>query len=316
VPADLQAALEPALQTEVDRLQQGLPDLKLVLLNTTDPLYRGYVTAGLLHLAPADYEHLDSGLASTTVTQGKVNGQVQPVCYILYRPERAGYLYRAYIAPITAVASLQSAAAFLIGHETGHCLDHLQREAQIGSKMVWATADVAPLGLAPIAAARVFGPQMASGAYPAHQLDLSKDNAQRQYEERVADAFGVLWVWRLGGSAAVREAVLAARAPLPAWDAHATGPALQALDGVKEALAQTQGVADIWQIARQVQRSTGVDASLGEGSTHALNPLAAYMTPGNDPAKAGTAALPAQPIPVAPSRSFDALPRFGAPPLE
>jgi len=284
-----------------------VPWLKLVLLNTQDPLYHGYVAAGLLQVNDDAYAHREAGLAALPIGEGKVNGMSKAVCYVLYQPDEAATVYRAYFAPISAVASAQSAAAYLVAHEVGHCLDRLERTHLVGQKMAWPLDQVAAIGLAPEAIRRVFGASLAAGAYGAKERDLAHDHAQRQYEERIADAFGILWVWRLGGSEAVRDAVMAQRATLDPWDVHATAPILKALDGYKEPLAHSDGVSDIWALARKAQLAAGVDPSLGTDSPHAVDPAV-------DPAAATSVAVPVKPQDLAPQpRNFNDLPRFGAP---
>lgn len=307
VPAEAQAALFTLFQEELARLQPGIPFAKLVLLNTSEPTYRSYAAAGLLGVGNDAFSHLESGLAAVGVYGGQVNGQPMPVCYVLYQPEEAGHIYRNFVQPIAAVADQRSAAAFLMAHEVGHCLDRFERHDQLGKKMVWAAADLAPLGLEPNAVTRVFGATMASGAYEARTKDLYRDNGQRQYEERVADVFGMAWVWRLGGKETVRDALVQTRSHTDPWDAHATAPALTALDHYKDPLSQTNSVGEVWVLARKVQLQVGVDPSLGPNSQHALNPMAQYL---DAPAQPDPATLP-RPLPQPTGRNFKDLPRFG-----
>lgn len=310
ITAEESAELETLLKTEVDRLQGAIPTMHLVLLNTDDTAYRGFISAGVLKVSDSAFDRMEQGLAGLEISQGKINGNEGAVCYILYSPHLAGFLVRSFVNPIREVASAQSAAAYLMAHETGHCLDQLEREQTIPDQAIWASAELAPLGLAPAAVQRVFGDSMPSAAYLNQRRALAADNAQAQYEERVADAFGILWVWRLGGSAKVRDVVQARRAYLSPWSAHATAPILAALDNYKDALAKSQSVADVWALARQAQLAIGVDPSLGKDSTHVHNPLMDAPATPEERAAAETA-LPQPPAPPT-SHNFNDLPRFGS----
>lgn len=314
VPEAAQATLFQLFGEELARLQQGIPFAKLVLLNTNDPTYRAYVAAGLMRTDDEAFTHLESGMASVTVIDGFYNGQRGPVCYVLYHPDEAGAIYRNFVQPITAVSDERSAAAYLMGHEVGHCLDRLERQTLMAGKMVWNADEVTPLGLSPVAVQRVFGATLATAAYPTKTKDFYRDNAQRQFEERVADLFGVAWVWRLGGKEAVVKALEEARAPMHPWDSHATVPALQALDQAanKQQLSQAQSVADVWQLARKVQQEVGVDPSLGPGSEHALNPMGQYLDGTPAPSSSAAPAPQPMPLPIPQGRNFNDLPRFGA----
>lgn len=305
--ADQVAVIWPLLQTETQRLQSSIPWLKLALLDTRDPTYRAFMAAGVLKVSDADLVRMEQGLASVAVQQSQVNGQASAVCYILFDADHAGSLYRSMFLPLQAASDSHSAAAYLVGHETGHCLDRLERQQKLAQDMAWNSADLAPLGVSPIAAQRVFGDQMATAAYTSQIRRLSADAAQSQYEERVADAFGVLWVWRLGGAARLRDVLATYRSHQSPWAAHFTTPTLMQLDQEKEALAQTQSVAQIWALAREAQLATGVDPSVGLGSAHATNPLLDTLPEAPPP-------VPVRPEDLVPkSRNFNELPRFGEP---
>lgn len=308
-------ALEPLLKEEIARLDRALAgQMGVVLFRTDDPLLRGFISSGILRVPDEAYVRLESGLASVTVLTGKHNGVQKPMCYVLYNPLRSKPTENGYYLPLgQATGDYRQAAAFLAGHETGHCLDQLERDHVRSKGMRWTAEDAILGGLQPDAFGRVFGAASAStpvatGAYPAKVNDLYGDLAQRQFEERVADAFGVLWVWRLGGSAKLLDALTESRQRERPINAHATAPILAIVPTQKEALAQTEGVNQVWALARVLQRQAGVDAALGQGSQVAKNPLGEVL----QKAKAERKPLP----PSAPprSKSWNEIPRFGSPP--
>jgi hypothetical protein len=255
------------------------------------------------------FTHLESGLAAVAINGGTVNGNAQAVCYVLYSPEQAGPVYRNFVVPITKAADERSAAAFLMGHEVAHCLDHFERFDVLRKKMIWSADEVAPIGLSPIAVTRVFGANFASGNYFTQGVALYKDSAQAQYEERVADAFGMAWVWRLGGKQAVLDALIESRSHANPWDVHATAPVLVAMGKNKSALTKTDSLADVWALARKTQLEVGVDPSLGKDSPHVLNPMAQYLDQPMDTPKVDKPRALPQPK----GKNFNDLPQFGVP---
>ncbi len=309
-------ALEPLLREEIQRLDGVLDGrMGIALFRTDDPVVQGFVSSGILKIPAEAYLRLESGLASVAVLQGSHNGVQRPMCYVLYNPPRAKPVENGYYLPIgQATGDYRQAAAFLAGHETGHCLDHLEREVARGKEMRWTAEQANLVGLHPDAFLRVFGVSTttafaATGAYGAKANDLYGDLAQRQYEERIADAFGVMWVWRMGGSPKVLDAVRASRLRERATNAHATAPILDAVAQHKEELGKTTGIDGVWTLARRLQRETGVDPALGPGSQVAKNPLAEELQKAKDERKKRP------PPPQPKSQSWQAIPRFGAPPL-
>ena len=314
VRADSPPPLEPLLQEEIQRLDRALAGrMGVVLFRTDDPVLRGFISAGILRVPEEAYVRLESGLAAVTVLTGFHNGVQRPMCYVLYNPLRSKPTENGYYLPIgQATGDYRQAAAFLAGHETGHCLDQLEREAIRSKSMRWTSVQANLAGLQPAAFGRVFGAsdpttQVATASYASKVNELYGDLAQRQYEERVADAFGVLWVWRLGGSAKVLEALTESRRRERPINAHATAPILEAVPTQKEALAQTEGIDQVWALARGLQRQVGVDAALGPGSQVAKNPLAE----GLKKAKAERPVAPPAPPPR--TKKWNEIPRFGAP---
>lgn len=307
--------LEPLLREELARLDHAMAgNMGIALFRTDDPVIRGFISTGILQVPPEAYVRLESGLAAVAVLHGKHNGVQRPMCYVLYNPLRSRPTENGYYLPLgKATGDYRQAAAFLAGHETGHCLDHLEREAIRSKSMRWTAEEATFAGLQPDAFSRVFGAltpttAVATAAYGTKTTELYGDLAQRQYEERVADAFGVLWVWRLGGSQKVLEALIESRQRERPINAHATAPILLTVDSQKEALAKTEGIAEVWALARNLQRQVGVDSALGPGSQVAKNPLGDVL----QKAKQERAITPPPPPPQ--TKKWNEIPRFGAPP--
>lgn len=312
-PAQAQApdvpAFEPLLREELQRLERALDGrMGIALFRTDDPTVQAYISGGILRVPQEAYLRLETGLASVAVLEGKHNDQKRAMCYVLFNPARSGPSERAFYQPIAkATGDARQGAAFLAAHETAHCLDHLEREGVLARHMQWDATVAAGVGLQPDAFGRVFGAKAATAAYRARQADLYSDLAQRQYEERLADAFGVLWVWRMGGAEEVQHAVHEVRARDLPRNAHYTAPVLAALPALKPELAQATGIDGVWALARKVQRAHGVDAVLGPGSTVATQPLGPTL----QQARRDRPAAPPREAPR--PKAWNALPRFGAP---
>lgn len=301
--------LEELLPQELKRLENALGGrMGVALFRTDDPTVQAFIAGGILNVPQEAYLRLESGLAAVAVLEGKHNNQKRAMCYVLLNPERAASARRSFFEPIAqATGDPRQGAAFLAAHEVAHCLDHLERESLLAKHMRWDAGQAEAVGIQPYAFTRLFGTHAATAAYRARLNDLYADLAQRQYEERLADAFGVLWVWRMGGAQSVLEKVIQVRKGERAHNAHATAPVLAMLDSVKPQLEQAQGVDAVWSLARQVQRHVGVDSSLGPGSTVATNPLSTAIQNAREQARKD---LP-PPAPPRP-KAWNELPRFGS----
>lgn len=301
--------LDPLLREELKRLESALGGrMGIALFRTDDPTVQSFIAGGILQVPQDAYLRLESGLAAVAVLEGKHNNDKRPMCYVLFNPHRAGPVVRSSFQPIAqATGDARQGAAYLAAHETAHCLDHLEREGLLAKQMQWTADEAVSVGLQPDAFRRVFGAKAATASYKPRRTELYGDLAQRQYEERVADAFGVLWVWRMGGSEEVRRIVHEIRARDRPKNAHYTAPILEAIPGVKDQLASSQSIDDVWSLARTLQRQTGVDPLLGPNSTEFRNPIAEAVRE----AKKDNRPAPVQQQ-VRP-KSWNELPRFGAP---
>lgn len=308
VEANERPSLEPLLQEELQRLENALQGrMGIALFRTDDPVIRGFIASGVLRVPQEAYLRLESGLAAVAVLNGKHNGQNRPMCYVLFNPSRAGPVERSSFIPIAqATGDARQGAAYLAAHETAHCIDHLEREGLLAKKMQWTPEEAVTVGIQPDAFARVFGAKASTAAYRTRLNDLYADLAQRQYEERVADAFGILWVWRLGGSDEVQRIIREVRGRDNPKNAHYTAPILDALPVLKPKAIQASSIDEVWGMARGTQRQIGIDPILGANSTVWRNPLADAL----QQAKKNNKPTPATPPRT---KAWNELPRFGAP---
>lgn len=305
-----QEMLEELLPQELKRLESALGGrMGVALFRTDDPTVQAFIAGGILRVPQEAYLRLETGLAAVAVLEGKHNNQKRAMCYVLFHPQRAeAAAKRAFFDPISvATKDARQGAAFLAAHEVAHCLDHLERETLLAKHMRWNSEQANQVGIQPYAFTRIFGSTAATAAYRSRLNELYSDLAQRQYEERVADAFGVLWVWRMGGSQQVLEKVVEVRGRSAPHSSHATAPVLASLQDLKGALAQARDIDAVWALARQTQRQVGVDPSLGLGSTVAANPISTAIKESQQRARQKSPSTPTAPK----SRAWNELPRFG-----
>lgn len=305
-------ALNAAMLREVEGFDRFMADrFSIALLSTDDPQVRHFIAQGVLKVNPDIYTRMESGLASLYVENGKVNGQSRRICYVLNNPERAGHLWRSFV-PETRQdeTGIGWAARYLVAHEVGHCLDRWQRGQHTRSGSLSAST-LATLGIPPVAFDRTFGAgrTVDPKEYQQQQVVLYRDGALMQYQERVADAFAVLWMM---GQKAPNENLK------PIWDtrmrvaghgthhAHATLPALQKAYAVGMELKAMPELNALWDMSRRVQIAAGVDPSLGPNSKLV-----------NADAENREAAPGAKPGEISPKGTmpavirFDKLPKFG-----
>ena len=284
------------LDAEAQRLQQAVhPMFSIVVLRTDEPVYQQYVANGLLRVSVDQYAHNEHGLQATVVHGGKMNGQVGAICYVMAQPERAKGLWSEFIVPMGRASHPQSGAAYLMGHEVGHCLDQFERQAKLGTRGRWEAADAAALGLYPEAVRAAIGPQVTRASYYASVRALSTHPMQRQFEESVADAFGTMWLMKLGGSQAAVDIILKDRARIMASAPHHTTLAVQAVAGHKGDIERSVRIDTLWPIARRVQQEAGLTPEAIHVAQNWTLPVAQPVAVAGTPVQAQPVAVPTAP---------------------
>lgn len=307
---------------EAQALERALDGkLRVVVLETSDPIARNFIAKGVLHTDNDTFQHQENGLAAIMAEGGQINGERASVCYVVFNRERAGHVWRNFLQPLAKGADLHPGAAFLVGHEVGHCLDHFERSVRLRAKTS-TLAEAGTFGIQPDAWTRSGGgAQVNQEGYSATAKALFSDGAQRQYQERVADAFGVLWGWHREVSADLSKIVRQNRGYAETWSSHATAPALEGIDQFHDQ-AKLSSLPDLWILARGFQVRASVDKRLlaggdkaGEGAI--ANNKAIAVKAGREGVAAVVQtppqAVPA-PAPVKPVRQLDGLGRvkFGS----
>lgn len=304
--------LTDALKIEAERFGVLLQDRFAVsLLDTGDGLVRQFVATGVLKMNPDIYSRMESGLAAMYIADGKINGQSRPVCYVLNNPSRSPHLWEGFVpSGDRSKESIQWAASYLMAHEIGHCLDKQQRENETASGQ-WNALQLERLGIPIAAFDRTFGAgsSITQRDYRRQQVVLYRDGALLQYQERVADAFAVLWMINSRAPDVNLKTIWDARTRygnLGDHKAHFTVPTLQKAYAIGMNIKTPQSIDMLWGLARQAQFEGGVDRSLHGNSAlvhaEAEGKEAAPDTKPGEISKNGT--LPAV-------VRFDRLPKFG-----
>lgn len=297
--------------------------LKALVVNTDDPNEHQFVWQDILKRAQNDTDAQETGLAGLYVGTGKVNGEIQPMCYILYRFDKVKAVQNQFIIPLSTAYNNQIAAAFLIGHEMGHCFDFMEQANAMQGQPSWDEQHAQHIGIAPSAFNRVFGKnaKINDDTYQSDFSILQSDLAQRQYQERIADIFGVFWAWTQGMPKAGIDIIRKTRDGLPQNSAHNTLNALKDLESFYEPVINTKGdLKTLWLIARQIQAQRGVTKAAmtwtpppGSPENQEHSPI-----PNSGPILFGTShpvSSFGQPNPSSNSsqgiKNFEDLPRFG-----
>lgn len=316
--------LEQMLMAETTRMQSAVAQqFHLALLRTDDPQFQAYVASGLLKRDVNEYAETEHGLSATLIMGGSYNGRPTPVCYVLYQPNQSEHIWNKFVVPLARDNHPQTGAAYLIGHETGHCLDQHQRFYQLSRKLKWESDEMTALGLRPEAVYQVLGGSFSKAALNQRMGDVLRHPAQRQFTERVADAFAVAWVLKLGANKpAVMQALRVERGKHGPAGSHSTGPILDYITQNLADVTRVQRVDVLWDFARNTQIKVGIDPATLTAVAHQDQPSGHDQS---EPKISHWVVTSRGPVPVDKNgneipqenqrrsgRNFNDLPRFGS----
>ena len=257
------------LQNQANLLmQQGAP-VKIIIVDSSNFLLRKFILQGLLKGNDSYLSKMDTGLYPV-MSQSYINGVITPTCYLMFDQKNIETLNKEEFIPLSKKAGQNATAAFVAGHMTGHCLDQLERSKVIPLKSVWFSNELEEYGVNGAASRRIFGNSgVSSQLYFLKQNDLFKDLGQRQYEERVADSFGLLWALKQANDSKIIDAVSALRVNLPVTSPHNTITTIRNIYTNYKANLDPS-LAGLWKQARKTQLQTGISAQLSDGANPSL----------------------------------------------
>lgn len=245
-------------------MQKGAP-VKIAVVQTNNTLLRRFVIQGLLHSDDSRVSKMDTGLFPV-MSQSYIDGKITPTCYILYDRKNLRALNQQEFIPLSKMTNEETAASFIVAHMAAHCMDQFERSKIIPLKEIWYPNELAKYGVQPSAFRRIFYMRMTPSLYFSKQTELFDDNAQRQYEERLADIFGVLWVLSNNGNNNIIKAVSSLRRNMPETSPHNTIPVFK-YAFIDSKTQITGSLSSLWKTARQNQFITGVSPSLGDSAS-------------------------------------------------
>ena len=242
-------------------LQEHIPQFEIVVLDASDPSVRLFAANGLLRQSETEFTHKTHGLASFYLKGSKINGEKTEACYVVYNSNLGGHLWRNFISPFkTYIAGTD----FLMAHEVAHCIDAWEKVKKLQDGNL-TLAEASLFGVEEHAWQRIVKKDTVSKSdYFKNLLELAKDNAYQQYQERVADAFAVLWLKARASVASIKEAtdvVNKTRGVQSAWASHNTSAVFKDLAYPEN----PQKIDDLWSAARLAQQKTSVDPSTISG---------------------------------------------------
>lgn len=181
------------LGQSAEQLQKEVASFDVVLLDTSDPIVRLFSANGLLKKNEEDFVRDSHGLSAFLLKGSAINDEKRNVCYIVYDKTRAEHVWQKFIAPFE---DKKVGTDFLMSHEVAHCMDHWERGLAL-SKASFPVDQAGTVGISRHAWARQApNSDVSWSQYLQVFRSLFKDSAQRQYQERTADTFAALWVWK------------------------------------------------------------------------------------------------------------------------
>lgn len=257
------------MQDEADQMTLlGVP-MKVVVVNTQNALLRKFVAQNILKTDKETFDGIDEGLSSVLSLQTKVNSSYIPTCYIMFRKESLGSLKSNVLDPYSAAIGKKATAAYLVGHQISHCMDNLERFKVLPKQNVWFANDAAKVGLAAPVMRRLYPYGMNYNQYSHTTMHFYQDIGQRQYQERMADIFGIFLTLYRGYPDKIIDLVMQSHSNASAVSPHDTNPALVSLSSKYAAIPKTS-IQALWKGARNIQYIAGINKALGDGASESV----------------------------------------------
>lgn len=210
-----------------------------------------------------------------------IGSQYSQTCVVAIDPDRAAAAWEGYVLPaIQSGSHPQTGYAWMAGHAVGHCLDAQDRSNSFRSKLAWRPNEATALGLWPQAVidglSAGFGGTFAKDGFMNSSDRVYGQPTQRQFSERVADAFATLWIIRLGADAAGVRAIAQVRLDTTGDDA---GVMAVSRGRLHDRAVQSPRADRLWDMAREAQIELGVDIARIPASRAELGSFAGGLNP-------------------------------------
>lgn len=253
-----------ALKKETQLMMlSGLP-MKVVLVPSRDDLMYQFMLSDVAKGSEdrLRYKKFDDGIFSV-LGMPLINGKKIPMCYLIFDNMIEDYANKI-LTPLQNRVGKEATASLVVGHNVGICLDELERQRKVNTKNTWFANEVHQIGLYADSFQSIFPRGMKANIFPLKEREITSTNSQRQYQQRVADGFAVLWAYNRGYKNAY-EAFIEVKDYVNPTSTHYIVPALK---GLKQKLiamrTNTLTLSNIWKIARQNQKTVGVEKKIKE----------------------------------------------------
>lgn len=253
------------MQDEADAMTLAGVPMKVVVVNTQNTLMRKFIAQNILRTDKETFDGTDEGLSSVLSLQTKVNSSFIPTCYIMFRKEGLNGLKNNVLDPYSSVIGKKATASYLVGHQVAHCMDNLERYKVLPKQNIWFATDAAKVGIAAPTMRRLYPYGMNYNQFSHTTMHFYQDIGQRQYQERIADIFGIFITLYRGYSDKIIDLVMKSNNGVPATSPHDTNPALKGIKVKYSAISKTS-VQALWKGARDLQVITGINSALGDGA--------------------------------------------------
>lgn len=253
------------MQDEADAMTLAGVPMKVVVVNTQNTLMRKFIAQNILRTDKETFDGTDEGLSSVLSLQTKVNSSFIPTCYIMFRKEGLNGLKNNVLDPYSSAIGKKATAAFLVGHQIAHCMDNLERYKVLPKQNIWFATDASKVGIAAPTMRRLYPYGMNYNQFSHTTMHFYQDIGQRQYQERIADIFGIFITLYRGYSDKIIDLVMKSNNGVPATSPHDTNPALKGIKVKYSAIPKTS-VQALWKGARDLQVITGINSALGDGA--------------------------------------------------
>lgn len=237
----------------------GLP-MKILIVPSQDDLMFNFMKGTIGR--SIGYKKIDDGIFSI-LGKPYINGKEIPMCFIAFDDVIEGYNDKI-LKPLEAKIGKEATASFIVGKHVGFCLDDLERQNKVSKTNTWFSNEVAKIGLYSKSFQALYPLGLRSNLYKIKEEEILSNNAQKQYQQRIADSFGVLWAYNRGFKQVYKSFLdFKQNENVKNYSIYNTAIAVKNLSS-KLIYMETNKItlSKIWKIARENQKLMGVDKSL------------------------------------------------------
>lgn len=246
-------------------LDIGIP-MRIEIVDTENFELRRFIATNILRSTSNNFESIDTGLTAILSLNTRMNNNnIIPVCYVVLKNDQQKQLMDKYIYPLSKFTDQQTIAAYLVAHEVSDCMDNLERYKTLPKESTWFPETAKEVGLSSDAVRRLYPYGMTYNQYSRTVMHLYDDLAQRQYQQRIGDIFGLYLTLFSGYDQKITNGIIKLRSGLEPSSAYNTYDAIKDIN-INYKNANKEDVKSLWYSARDLQIEKSVDNSLKFGA--------------------------------------------------